>query len=110
MGNGVATGRNCKPSPEVDALHHVRKNSPHDSRTRNEEYEYLKSVVMRLKKELADLEVKYGALQTELLQTQKELHVKESEVVRLQREIHKLKVWIVYVIEADAIALFYIKA
>lgn len=86
MGNGAASGRNCKPSPETEA-HHVRKNSHHD--------EYLKNVVMRLKKELADLEVKYGALQTELLQTQKELHVRESEVLRLQREIHKLKVSIV---------------
>lgn len=96
MGNGVSVNRNSKPSPEVEALQHIRKNSPHafgpDLKTKQEDYEYIKSVVMRLKKELADLEIKYGSLQTELLQTQKDLYVKESEVLRLQREIHKLKV------------------
>lgn len=94
MGNGVAVRRSSRSSPE-EALQQRKNSRSLDGRRStgaHEDYEYLRSVVTRLKKELSELEVKYGSLQTELLQTQKNLEYKESEVLRLQREVHKLKV------------------
>ncbi|XP_025836753.1 cGMP-dependent protein kinase, isozyme 1-like [Agrilus planipennis] len=56
-----------------------------------EDYEYLKTVVQQLKRELSDLEIKYGALESDLQLSKKELNSKEAEVTRLQCEVHKLK-------------------
>lgn len=99
MGNGVALRQNSKPSPDnTNTLQQARKaskNLNNDSTNKisfGEDHEYLKSVVARLKKELSELEIKYGSLQSELVQTQKQLGDKESEVLRLKREIHKLRV------------------
>lgn len=99
MGNGVAVRRSSRTSPDSEMIQQIRKSSKaldNEPSSRNsgslEDYEYLKSVVLRLKKELSELEIKYGALQTELFQTQKSLHCKESEIIRMQREVHKLKV------------------
>lgn len=96
MGNGVTLRQNSKPSPDhVDTLPQIRKSS--NKVLAGEDHEYLKSVIARLKNELSDLEIKYGALQSELVHTQKQIGCKESEVLRLQREIHKLKVSPIYV-------------
>ena len=100
MGNGVTTvlRRSSRNSIDGDVIQQIRKNSKNlvDAKRRNssaqEEHEYLKTVVARLKKELAEQDVKYGALQSELFETRKDLTCKESEVIKLQREIHKLKV------------------
>lgn len=90
MGNGVTAVRH---KPSQDPLEHlpIRKTTNSKSPL-GEDYDYLKSVVSRLKEELSDLEIKYAAAQTELVQTHKQLECKESEVVKLQREVHKLKV------------------
>lgn len=99
MGNGVATirrnsilnenpiGQSGKVSKTMCIGESKRKNSgvPGD-------YEYIKSVVTQLKKELSDNEIKVGNLEKDLIQAQKELKSKESEVVKLQSEVHKLKV------------------
>lgn len=99
MGNGVATirrnsglnensiGQTRKASKTMCITESKRKNSgvPGD-------YEYIKSVVTQLKKELSDNEIKVGNLEKELIQAKKELRFKESEVVKLQSEVHKLKV------------------
>lgn len=98
MGNGVTLRQNHKAS--VDHVDILRKHSKNDSTNKSsgrEDHEYLKSIITRLKNELSDLEIKYGALQSELVHTQKQLSCKESEVLRLQREIHKLKVSSIYV-------------
>lgn len=95
MGNGV-TSNLRKNSIDGETIHQIRRNSKHVAdikrRTSAEEYEHLKSIIVRLKKELADVEVKYGTVQTELNETKKDLNCKESEVLKLQREVHKLKV------------------
>lgn len=106
MGNGVATTlrRSSKSSVDGDVIQQIRKNSRNlvDSKRRHsgaqEENDYMKTLVARLKKELSVLEVKYGTLQTELYDTRKELTCKDSEVVKLQREIHKLKVSLISVV------------
>ncbi|RZC32333.1 hypothetical protein BDFB_001624 [Asbolus verrucosus] len=100
MGNGVATTlrRSSKNSLDGEIIHQIRKNSKNhvESKRRHsgaqEENEYLKTIVARLKKELAELEVKYGTVQSELHHTRKDLNCKEGEVLKLQREVHKLKV------------------
>ncbi|XP_017774930.1 PREDICTED: cGMP-dependent protein kinase, isozyme 1-like [Nicrophorus vespilloides] len=90
MGNGVASIRRSSRDSEkkLSVVDSPRKGSnisvPAD-------YEYLKSIVPRLEKELSDLEIKFGSLQVESQQVKKDLRCRESEVVRLQREIHKLK-------------------
>ncbi|XP_044258969.1 cGMP-dependent protein kinase, isozyme 1 [Tribolium madens] len=96
MGNGVATTlrRSSKNSIDGDVIQQIRKNSRslidrHSGA--QEENDYLKTIIARLKKELSELEVKYGTLQSELYETRRELTCKESEVLKLQREIHKLK-------------------
>ncbi|EFA12840.1 cGMP-dependent protein kinase, isozyme 1 [Tribolium castaneum] len=91
MGNGVATlRRSSKSSLDGDVIQQIRKNSRRLSGA-HEENDYLKTIVARLKKDLAELEVKYGSLQSELYETRRQLTCKESEVLKLQREIHKLK-------------------
>lgn len=101
MGNGVALRQNSRPSPDqTDATRICSKNNEttfKQSPSGEDHHDYLKSVIARLKNELSDLEIKYGALQGELVHTQKQLSCKESEVLRLQREIHKLKVSSIYV-------------
>lgn len=105
MGNGVALRQNSKPSTDNtdSTLQQARKSSKNinndfGSKILSEEnHEYLKTVIARLKKELSELEIKYGALHNEMVHIQKQLGNKESEVLRLQREIHKLKVSPTYV-------------
>ncbi|KAF2896719.1 hypothetical protein ILUMI_09457, partial [Ignelater luminosus] len=99
MGNGASTTlQKSSSSDSADTLQQIRRNSKImcvETKRKNsgvpEDYEYLKTVVTHLKRELSELEVKYGTLQTELLQSRKELQCKESEVMKLQREVHKLK-------------------
>ncbi|KAJ8919915.1 hypothetical protein NQ315_006444 [Exocentrus adspersus] len=98
MGNGVGTSlrRSSKTSLDEDSIQQIRKNSKNlDGKKRgsvsHEDYEYLKSIVGRLKKELSELEVKYEAAQGELHDAKKQLNCKEAEVLRLHREVHKLK-------------------
>lgn len=102
MGNGATSGRkNSKnSSSDSEIAQNLRKNSKLmciDTKKgvvngTPEDYHYLKTIVPRLEKELSDLEIGYGSLQTELAQTKRDLSTKEEEVNRLQREIHKLKV------------------
>lgn len=100
MGNGVPLRQNSKPAQEniTTAKQQARrsfKNLNNEFSGKNksgEDNEYLISVITKLKTELSELEIKYGSLHSELVQTQKQLDNKESEVLRLQREIHKLKV------------------
>jgi hypothetical protein len=106
MGNGVATTlrRSSRNSIDGDVIHQIRKNSKNllESKRRHsgaqEETEYLKTSVARLKKELAELEVKYGTLQSELYDARKDLNCKDSQVLKLQREVHKLKVSLISVV------------
>lgn len=103
MGNGVALRLNSKSSAENNTSQQARKyskNLNNDCTSKIsyvEDHEYLKSVVARLKKELAELEIKYESLHSDLIHTQKQLSDKETEVLRLQREVHKLKVSSIYV-------------
>lgn len=100
MGNGVATNlrKSSKSSVDEEAIQQIRKNSKSLSEAKkggsvsHEDYEYLKSLVSRLKKELSELEGKYDTTRSELNDVKKNLSCKESEVLRLQREVHKLKV------------------
>lgn len=103
MGNGVTSARRSSKnsSSDSESVQQIRKNSKLmclDTRGNKstgipEDYEYLKAIVPRLEKELSNLEIRYGGLQAELVQTKKELDCKETEVLRLQTEIHKLKVY-----------------
>lgn len=95
MGNGASA---VKSSNDADVLDRIRKSSKImciDNKKNHhlpEDYEYLKSLAPRLEKELSELELKYGTIETELTNTKKELSFKDNQIVRLQREIHKLKV------------------
>lgn len=98
MGNGVTTTKKNSKSSSSDCeiIQRIRKSSKViDNKNKTgvpEDYDYLKNLVPRLEKEVANLEVKYAGAQSDLLNTKKELTCKESEVLRLKREIHKLKV------------------
>lgn len=61
-----------------------------------EDYEHLKVVVAKLKKDFTELEMKYTAAQIELHEMKNLLSGKENEVLKLQREVHKLKVMCLY--------------
>lgn len=98
MGNGVTTTKKNSKSSSSDCeiIQRIRKSSKViDNKNKTgvpDDYDYLKNLVPRLEKEVANLEVKYAGVQSDLLNTKKELTCKESEVLRLKREIHKLKV------------------
>ncbi|KAK5640118.1 hypothetical protein RI129_010929 [Pyrocoelia pectoralis] len=98
MGNGVSRIHHQNIAHETDTIEQIRKNSKimcTEPRPKNsgipDDYEYLKTAVVRLKQQLSDLEVNYSNLHTKLLESRKEVHLKESEVIKLQREVHKLK-------------------
>lgn len=115
MGNGVALRQNSKPLADnaniSQPTHKDSKNLNNDSAKKTpfeEDHTYLKSVVARLKKELSELEIKYGSLHSEFIQIQKQLGNKESEVLRLQREVHKLRVSYACVYYCRSHVFFYI--
>ncbi|CAG9761193.1 unnamed protein product [Ceutorhynchus assimilis] len=56
-----------------------------------EDFEHLKIILSRLKKDITELEMKYNASQVELHETKNLLSSKENEVLKLHREVHKLK-------------------
>ncbi|XP_049819329.1 cGMP-dependent protein kinase, isozyme 1-like isoform X2 [Aethina tumida] len=94
MGNGVASLRRSSRTSDDD-LNQIRKNSKNvievKRKSSSGDSEYLKSMVAKLKKELAELEKKYGSVQGELFEARKDLSCRETEVLKLQREVHKLK-------------------
>lgn len=99
MGNGVSSIRKTsKGSNDSDVIQRIKKSSKimciDAKRNLNlpEDYEYLKTIVPRLENELSELECKYATIQSELLNSKKEILYKENQILRLQREIHKLKV------------------
>lgn len=101
MGNGIGTSfRRCsRNSIEENTLNQIRKNSKtidfkthkKNSNGNVEDYEHLKVIIARLKKDVSDLEMNYSASQVELHETKNLLSTKETEVLKLQREVHKLK-------------------
>ncbi|KAF5297410.1 hypothetical protein FQR65_LT01341 [Abscondita terminalis] len=97
MGNEVSNIHQNSQS-DSDTLEQIRKNSKimcAETRRKNsgapDDYENLKSAVVLLKQQLNDLENSYSSLHTQLLESKKEVHCRESEVIKLQREVHKLK-------------------
>lgn len=94
MGNGVTLHRKVS----LDAAHkRVVPDTPAKdqlTQTIPSDYEYLKNIVPKLEKDLRDLEIKNGTLNSELQTTRKELQIKDSAVLKYQREVHKLKVHI----------------
>lgn len=100
MGNGLNFRRSSRASLE-EHIGQIRKNSNtllpklNNKKMSNvcvEDYEHLKVVVARLKKDFTELEMKYTAAQIELHEMKNLLSGKENEVLKLQREVHKLKV------------------
>lgn len=100
MGNGLNFRRSSRTSLE-EHIGQIRKNSNtlvpklNNKKMSNvcvEDYEHLKVVVARLKKDFTELEMKYTAAQIELHEMKNLLSGKENEVLKLQREVHKLKV------------------
>ncbi|XP_057667116.1 cGMP-dependent protein kinase, isozyme 1-like [Diorhabda carinulata] len=95
MGNIVPSSIR-KSSIDGEVIQNIKRNSKNLELKRKslidpDDYEYLKSLVSKLKYEISDIEGKYEAVQSELLEVKKQLGNKEAQVVRLQREIHKLK-------------------
>lgn len=88
MGNDLSFRKTSRTSLEEN-INQIRKNSKMSSK---EDYEHLKVVVARLKKDLTEMEMKYTAAQIELHEMKNLLSGKENEVLKLQREVHKLKV------------------
>ncbi|XP_065161153.1 cGMP-dependent protein kinase, isozyme 1-like [Atheta coriaria] len=91
MGNGVTLHRKVsldaahkRVVPETPAKDQLTQTIPSD-------YEYLKNIVPKLEKDLRDLEIKNGTLNSELHTTRKELQIKDAAVLKYQREVHKLK-------------------
>lgn len=95
MGNGVSSIR--KSSVDGEVIQKIQRTSKHieikrQSIADHEDYEYLKSIVAKLKFEILELEGKYEATHTELVDVKTHLNNKEAQVLKLQREVHKLKV------------------
>ncbi|XP_066256038.1 cGMP-dependent protein kinase, isozyme 1 isoform X2 [Euwallacea similis] len=99
MGNGITSFKNGSRNSLEENISQIRKNSKtldfkpmkKVSTVHVEDYEHLKMVEARLKKDITDLEMKYTAAQIELHETKNLLSLKENEVLKLQREVHKLK-------------------
>lgn len=94
MGNGVSSIR--KSSVDGEVIQKIQRTSKHieikrQSIADHEDYEYLKSIVAKLKFEILELEGKYEATHTELVDVKTHLNNKEAQVLKLQREVHKLK-------------------
>ncbi|KAL1516851.1 hypothetical protein ABEB36_000696 [Hypothenemus hampei] len=97
MGNGITTNfkRPSRNSLEEN-INQIKRNSKNLGNKKMssvfiEDYEHLKVIVARLRKDITDMEMKYTAAQVELHETKNLLSTKESEVLKLQREVHKLK-------------------
>lgn len=95
MGNVVPTALR-KSSIDGEVIQNIKRNSKNLELKRKslidtDDYEYLKSLVSKLKYEISDIEGKYEAVQSELFEVKKLLGNKEAQVLRLQREVHKLK-------------------
>ncbi|XP_044737413.1 cGMP-dependent protein kinase, isozyme 1-like [Chrysoperla carnea] len=109
MGNGASTvirknSKNLTTSSTVTTdctampVNTIRKNSKimienvkKRSSVMSEDYEYLKTVVPHLRKELQNWEDKAKCLENEIFEVREKLQRKDSEILKLQREIHKLK-------------------
>lgn len=101
MGNEITTNfrRKSRPSTDETFANQTKKSSKSlevkpnmkMSNVNIEDYEHLKNVVARLKKDLCDMEMKYSAAQVELHETKNLLSSKENELLKLHREVHKLK-------------------
>lgn len=97
MGNGASIKKTSRSSIDDETNQQFKKTS----KTRDlkkkisvtqEEFEHLKVVNERLKKDLGDLEQKHEEVTKELYEVKQELNVKNCTVSKLHREIHKLKV------------------
>uniref|UniRef100_A0A6P7FQY2 cGMP-dependent protein kinase n=1 Tax=Diabrotica virgifera virgifera TaxID=50390 RepID=A0A6P7FQY2_DIAVI len=95
MGNGIASSLR-KSSIDGEVIQTIKRSSKNLELKRKslidtEDYDYLKSLVAKLKYEVCEIEGKYESVQSELFDVKKLLGCKESQVLKLQREIHKLK-------------------